>query len=154
MFTQEDLSPLPKMNNSPFKEISNISVSEEGVANLLHNLSTHKATGLDSIPAYFLKELSYEITPILTKIFISPLHQGVLPAEWKSANVIPIFKKGDRTNTCNYRPVSLPSIYCKILEHNVYSNIISHLKEYNILRDEQHGFQAGKSCETVNLDFG
>ena len=51
VFAQEDLCSLPKMNNSPFTEISNLSVSEEGVANLLHNLSAHKATGPDGIPA-------------------------------------------------------------------------------------------------------
>ena len=69
----------------------------------LHNLNPHKATGPDDIPTYLLKELSYEIAPILMKIFQSSLHQGVLPAEWKSANVIPIFKKGDCSKTCrNY----------------------------------------------------
>jgi len=84
-----------------------------------------------------------------TKIFQSSLHQGVLPAEWKSANVFPIFKKGDHTKVLsNYRPVSLTSICSKILEHIVYSCIFSHLNEHNILREEQHGFQTGKSCET------
>jgi len=62
----------------------------------------------------------------------------------KSANVIPIFKKGDRSKTCNYWPVSLTSICSKILEHSIFT----HLNEHNILREEQHGFQAGKSCET------
>ena len=81
-------------------------------------------------------------------IFQSSLQQGVLPAEWKSANIVPIFKKGDRTKTCNYRPVYLTSICSKILEHVVYTCIFSHLKEHNILREEQHGFQVGKSCET------
>ena len=114
ILTQEDLSSLPKMNDSPFPEIPHISVSVNGVANLLHNLNPHKATGPDGIPAYFLKELSHEIAPSLTLIFQSSLQQGVLPAEWKSANIVPIFKKGDRTKTCNYRPVSLTSICSKI----------------------------------------
>ena len=148
ILTQEVLSSLPKMNDSPFPEIPHISVSVNGVANLLHNLNPHKATGPDGIPAYFLKELSHEIAPFLTLIFQSSLQQGVLPAEWKSANIVPIFKKGDRTKTCNYRPVSLTSICSKILEHVVYTCIFSHLKEHNILREEQHGFQVGKSCET------
>ena len=50
--------------------------------------------------------------------------------------------------TCNYCPVSLTSICSKLLEHILYSCIFSHLKEHNILCEEQHGFQAGKSCET------
>ena len=148
VFTQEDLSAVPTMNGIPFPEIPHISISEEGVANLLRTLNHHKATGPDNIPAYFLKELSEELAPILTLIFQSSLHQGFLPDDWKVANIIPIFKKGSRTQTCNYRPVSLTSICSKILEHIVYSCIFSHLTNYNILAEEQHGFQVGKSCET------
>ena len=136
------------MNGIPFPEIPHISISEKGVANLLRTLNHHKATGPDNIPAYFLKELSEELAPILTLIFQSSLHQGLLLDDWKVANIIPIFKKGSRTQTCNYRPVSLTSICSKILEHIVYSCIFSHLTNYNILAEEQHGFQAGKSCET------
>ena len=68
--------------------------------------------------------------------------------EWKTAKIFSIFKKGDHTNTGNYHPVALTSICSKLLEHIIYSSIFSHLKEYNILREQQHGFQAGKSCET------
>jgi len=132
------LSSVPSVNGIPF----------EGVASLLKILNHHKATGPDNIPAYFLKELSTELAPILTLIFQSSLHQGILPKEWKAANVIPIFKKGNRSLASNYRPLSLTSICSKILEHIVYSCIFSHLTKYNILCEEQHGFQAGKSCET------
>ena len=149
IFTQEGLSSLPELNDSPFPKISHISISVDGVANLLRNLNPHKATGPDGIPAYFLKECSIEIAPILTLIFqYSSVHQGPMPDEWKTANIIPIFEKGDRTNTGNYRPVSLTSICSKLLEHIIYSSNFSHLKEYNILCEEQHGFQADKSCET------
>ena len=69
----------------------------DGVANLLHNLNPHKATGPDGIPAYFLKECSIETAPILTLIFQCSIQQGSMPDEWKTANIIPIFKKGDHT---------------------------------------------------------
>ena len=73
-----------------------------------------------------------------------------MPDEWKTANIIPIFKKGDHTITDNYRPVSLTSICSKLLEHiaNIQQYIFCHLNEFNILCEEQHGFQTGKSCET------
>ena len=133
----------------PFPQVPSITVSVDGVVNLLQHLDPHKATGPDGIPAYFLKELSYEIAPILTLIFQSSLHQGFLPEEWKTANIIPIFKKGGHTRTCNYHPVLLTSICSKFLEHIiVYSCIFSHLNKQNILCKEQYGFQAGKSCET------
>ena len=115
---------------------------------MLHNLNPHKATGLDGIHAYFLKECSLEIAPILTLISSALYVQRSMVDEWKTANIIPIFKKGDRTNTGNYRPISLTSISSKLLVHIIYSSIFSHLKDYNIPHEEQHGFQAGKSCET------
>jgi len=82
IFTQEGLSPFPKLNDSAFPKIPHISISVERIANLTKQL----------YPAYFLKKLSHEIAPILTLIFQSSLYQDVLPAEWNFANVIPIFK--------------------------------------------------------------
>ena len=64
----------------------------------------------------------------------------------QSANVAPIFKKGDRSKAANYRPVSLTCICCKLLEHIVSSNIMQHFD--NILTDAQHGFRQRRSCES------
>ena len=75
-----------------------------------------------------------------------------LPEDWKIANVIPVFKKGNRSHPSNYRPISLTSICCKIMEHIVYSNVLHHLQKYNILCEEQHGFRSGRSCETQLLN--
>ena len=55
-----------------------------------------------------------------------------------SANVVPIFKKGDRLQPNNYRPISLTSITCKMLEHIITSNIMQHLDTHHILHDAQH----------------
>ena len=79
------------------------------------------------------------------------MEQSCLPTEWKNANVVPIFKKNDRSCLLNYHPVSLTSICCKLLEHIIYSNIFEHLDKYNILCSHQHGFRTGHSCETQLL---
>ena len=68
--------------------------------------------------------------------------------DWRNANVIPIHKKGDRTDPGNYRPVSLTSQVCKILESIVKEHILEHLASNNILSDKQHGFRVGRSCLT------
>ena len=44
------------------------------------------------------------------------LQEGTVPLEWKEANIIPLFKKGSRNKSVNYRPVSLTSVICKFLE--------------------------------------
>ena len=85
---------------------------------------------------------------ILASFFQASLKQGTIPIDWTTANVVPIFKKGDRLQPINYRPISLTSITCKMLEHIITSNIMQHLDSHNILHDAQHGFRKHRSTET------
>ena len=57
------------------------------------------------------------------------------------ADVVAIYKKGDRNTPANYRPVSLTSITCKTLEHIVFGSIMEHLDHHGILNHFQHGFR-------------
>jgi hypothetical protein len=125
----------------------NISFSESGVTRLLQNINSHKATGPDEICGRVLKELSTTISRPLT------LETGKLPYDWKHANVCPVFKKGDKHNAINYRPISLTCILCKIMEHIIASNLMKHLESNNILYDLQHGFRSSRSCETQLTSF-
>ena len=86
-----------------------------------------------------------------TTIFRKSLETGNLPADWRSANISPIFKKGDCTKASNYRPVSLTSISCKVMEHVIHSNIMLHFDNYNILTDQQHSFRRNRSSESQLL---
>ena len=60
----------------------------------------------------------------------------------------PYFKKGDKSDPINYRPISLTCIFCKVMEHIVVSNMSRHLEQNDILYDLQHGFRERTSCET------
>ena len=131
--------------------MSDIRVTDEGVAKLLQKLNPNKATGPDTLPARILKELATEISPFLTFIYQKSLESGVIPTNWKSANITAIFKKGERYKASNYRPVSLTCICCKIQEHIITSNVLKHLDYHQILTDCQHGFRARRSCETQLL---
>ena len=92
---------------------------------------------------------AYEIADIYKVLFQASLDQGVVPPDWKEANVTPLYKnKGDKTMPENYRPISLTSLTCKLLEHVVHSNIMTHLDKYNVLDKEQHGFRKYRSCVT------
>ena len=82
----------------------------------------------------------------ITFIFQASISQGIVPSEWKKANVVPVYKEGSRTNPGNYRPISLTNSCCKILEHIIYSSIFSHLDKYNVLCENQHGFRS--NCES------
>ena len=86
-------------------------------------------------------------------IFNESLAQGAVPDDWRQANVAPVFKKGEKYDAANYRPVSLTCICCKTLEHIIVSNINKHLALENILADCQHGFRSQRSCETQLVQF-
>ncbi|CAL4083944.1 unnamed protein product, partial [Meganyctiphanes norvegica] len=93
-----------------------------------------------------LKETASSVCFPLSMIFEESLQTGETPDDWRKANVTPIFKKGDRNDPANYRPVSLTSQVCKVLETVVRDNILNHLKENDLLSDKQHGFREGRSC--------
>ena len=148
VFTQENLSTLPNLGPSPHPHIPHIVISAAGVAKLLHGLNPSKASGPDEVPARLLKECADELAPALTHVFIASLQQREVPQDWRRAIVTPLFKKGDRSTPSNYRPVSLTSISCKVLEHIVHHHIITHLDSRGILNETQHGFRKNRSCET------
>ena len=71
---------------------------------------------------------------------------------WKDANVSPIFKKGEKSNPGNYRPISLTSIVCKLMESIIRDEIMKHLTENELLSTCQHGFVPKRSCVTNLLE--
>ena len=148
VFTRESDAEIHFKGTSPFTPMGEITVDPNGVLKLLNNLKIHKASGPDVLSARVLKECSSEITPILALIYNDSLAQGTVPDDWRQANVAPIFKKREKYDAANYRPVSLTCICCKTLEHIIASNINKHLAFESILADCQHGFRSQRSCET------
>ena len=152
-FTHEDDSDPPSKGASPFSSMGDITVDPKGVTKLLDGLNVHKASGPDGLNARVLKECSNEISPILALIYNESLARGEVPDEWRQANVSPVFKKGEKYDAANYRPVSLTCICCKTLEHILVSNINKHIALDSILADCQHGFRSQRSCETQLVQF-
>ena len=68
------------------------------------------------------------------------LQEGIIPFEWKEANSIPLFKKGSRNKSVNYRPVSLTSVICKLLETIIRDHMMDFLIKHKLIKPSQHGF--------------
>ena len=128
-------------------------VKKEAVLQKLQSLKADKSPGNDSIYPVVLREVAKDISGPLVRIFQCSLDTGVVPEDWKKANVTPIFKGGKKSLAENYRPVSLTSAVCKVLESLLRDNITEHLKKYKILKDTQHGFVKGRSCLTNLIEF-
>ena len=91
-------------------------LTPDRVAVVLRNLDNNKAHGPDGIPARLLTETAYQIAPSLCDLFNKSLRTGVVPQDWKLANVVPVYKKEDKEHVENYRPISLLSLISKVLE--------------------------------------
>ena len=92
------------------------------------------------------------ITKPLTRLFNLSLQTATLPKDWLCSNITPIFKKGSRHLTSNYRPMSLTCFMVKILEKLIHRRISEFLDEHSILSPLQHGFRKGYSCQTLLLE--
>jgi hypothetical protein len=86
-------------------------------------------------------------------IFNKSLWSRDIPDEWRTAAVTPIFKKRTKGNPGNYKPVSLTSMHCEILEPLIKDGLMSHLFGNYLIKESQHGFMPGKLCTSNLVEF-
>ena len=145
VFTVED-KYLPKCDLLVDNSICDVVVTIDKVKKLLKSLNVSKSAGPDEIHPRFLKELAEPLALPVTILFNKSLSEGRLPSMWKTANVTCIFKSGDRQLACNYRPISVTAILCRLLEKIVRNPIMDHCKDNKVFSNSQYGFREGRSC--------
>ena len=157
VFTQEKVQDIPEseqvFNGEEAEMLTDITITKEIVEQEIDKLKKFKSPGPDEIYPRVLKECKEIISDTLVSVFRKSLDSGKVPLLWKQANVVPIFKKGDKTLTANYRPVSLTSIVGKMMESVIAKNIREHLERHKLINESQHGFTKGRSCLTNLLSF-
>ena len=142
---QKEPLGLPTIPQESDKTLAHITISEAEVLHQLKEININKPPGPDNIHPKFLMETSNLISKPLTHLFNLSLKSGSLPKDWKTSKVTPIFKSGSKSCTNNYRPISVNSNVCKILEKILRDALMSHLMNNNLLSVEQHGFVPKKS---------
>ena len=147
----KDNSILPQVSTEPSK-MGNFRIKSDEVLKELKKLNPNKALGPDNISPKMLKLAASELAYPLSVVFNVSLETVELPSDWKPSNIVPLFKKGSKTNPRNYRPVSLTSVVCKYLERILNRKLLFYLISDNIIINNQHGFRPGRSCETQLLD--
>lgn len=128
-------------------------ITQDMIKSKILKLQDGKAPGDDGIIPVFLKNIVDVIVEPLTEIFNKSIEEGIIPQDWKVANVTPIFKKGSKQDPGNYRPVSLTSHIGKLLESLIRDKIMAHLWQNKLINESQHGFRQRKSCLTNLLEF-
>ncbi|KAK2138307.1 hypothetical protein NP493_8091g00001 [Ridgeia piscesae] len=123
------------------------------VAMQIRDMKDNKSPGVDGIPPKLLLESVEQISIPLATVYNVSLEEGIVPLAWKEANIIPLFKKGSRNKSENYRPVSLTSVICKLLERLIKDHLVYFLVKNKLINPSQHGFLKAKSCLTNMLCF-
>jgi len=143
VFTKEDEGDLPDFTNKVHYNdfVQSVKIDEQKVFKVLNQLKTSKACGPDNCHPFFLKTCVNELYKPLCHIFKLSVDSGKIPKDWKNANVTCLFKKGDKANPSNYRPVSLTSVICKLLEKKIKETLLEHLEKHDLLNDCQFGFR-------------
>ena len=155
VFTVEPAGDLPtfaERTSTRFDPVASNLYTELSVWLHLKALKPNKASGPDGIHPRVLKECADALALPLSIIFCRSHTEGQVPSLFKQANVSPIFKKGCKVSASNYRPVSLTSVPCKIMESIQHQAILNHLTKEGLLAPEQHGFLPKKSCTTNLLE--
>ena len=150
VFTKENDENIPDFiyDKDIPNPLLNCSVSIPEFEKALLNLNVNKSPGPDNFHPKLLKHSAKSLAKPLKILFDKTLLEGKLPLDFKLAEVRPIFKKGIKTSPGNYRPVSLTSIVCKLMESFIIKSLNEHLINNNILSEHQYGFVSGRSTIT------
>ena len=144
----------PEMSDLPddiaLKRFRQVSI-EETTKYIMKALS--KSCELDPMPTDLLKDVSHELSPILTDLINTLLKQGTFPMELKKALLQPLLKKAtlDSLIKNNFRPISNLAFSGKLMEHIVADQIILHLNQHNLMEEKQSAYRKFHSTETALL---
>lgn len=128
-------------------------VSNNEILSIIDSLESKHSLDNDGLSNNLLKAISKYICCVLTHIFNLSFEKGIVPMRLKSATIIPLFKKGERSDKGNYRPIALQPVILKVLEKLVKNRVTIFLDQFNILSSHQHGFRSFMSTETAMLEF-
>ena len=128
------------------KRLRTINFTADNIDKIIENFNPNKAHGHSNISILMLKICGDTICKALELIFKQVLTNGVFLSEWKEGNIAPCYKKGEKQNLQNYRPVSLLPIYRKLFERLIFNEMCRFFLAINLLAPNQSGFKPSDSC--------
>ena len=149
----EEIDEGPSVSNKIYNECEDIILTTQLVATKLSQLNISKSPGPDLIHPIVLYEVRDVIAYPLKLLSERSLETGQLPADWKYSTITAIYKKGPKSDVGNYRPVSLTSVICKVLESIIRDYSMIHLLKNELLNSQQHGFIKGRSTALQLLNM-
>jgi hypothetical protein len=140
---------LSKAFDCPFPRMEIWKTNNREIEKIIESLKASDTQGYEGISNKILKACKSFISVPLSYLCNRVLFEGVFPDRLKYAEIIPIYKKGDKKDISNYRPISILTSFNKIFEKVMYSRLLSHFNKYNILSKHQFGFRAYLGTENA-----
>ena len=175
-FTHDNniLPPFPSRVTAGATLLDNILFTPASVSTKLKGLTKSTTLNPDNFPPIVLQSCAHQLGLPLSIIFNTIFERSELPPAWLTSTVLPLFKKGERNQASNYRPISITSSCCKVMESIIHDSMSSYLLSNNLISDSQHGFlkkrstlsnliysirhwlsslNSGKSTDVIYVDF-
>jgi hypothetical protein len=143
--SESTLNCAPLFSRMAINSMSDINICESSINLKLKNLKLNTSAGPDNIHPRVLFELRDVITPYLKRMFEQSLVESKIPIDWQCSSITVIHKKGKKTSVENYRPISLTSVVCKVLESVIRDHLMYYFKSNNLFSNCQYGFITGRS---------
>ena len=133
--------------------LENLEFNEDKIKSLINSLNINKAHGWDDVSTRMVRICGKSLVKPLCSIFNLSLQSGIFPSQWKKGNVVPVYKKGDKSIAKNYRPVSLLPVFSKLFEKCIYDVLYNYFATNNLFSSCQSGFREGDSCVSQLLSI-
>ncbi len=133
-------------------KIDDLDFTVQDILDAIGELDPYAAAPDGDIPAKVLCSCKDSLAEPLWLLWKESFESGVIPTDLKLQFITPIYKKGNKTQAVNYRPISLTSHLIKIFERVMRNHLVKYLEDQNLLPDSQHGFRKGRSCLTQLIE--
>ena len=147
-FTEQFNQPSPTAcalsGQEPTWNVNLCPPSEQEVRCEIQRLKSNKSPGPDELHPLFFKQGGERLVACFTKLLQSVWNDEVIPNDWSASTVVPIFKKGARTQCENHRGISLISVASKVLASIILRRLLAHREKQT--RENQCGFRPGRGC--------
>lgn len=135
----------------PLTSFALLNTDPDEIISIINSLSNDSAPGWDNISTTFVKMAKHILVPILCHVYNNCLESGHFPKAFKKAIVTPVHKGGGIDDVENYRPISVLTVFSKILEKIINNRLKKYLTDNCLLSNNQFGFRNGVSTEDAVL---
>lgn len=152
-FTNSNSDTYSMLTNITKEEFHLKKTDESQIIEIIEKLDSKKAIGLDNIPTKLIKFCKISLSTPLAYLFNKSIEEKIVPAQIKTAKILPFYKKGSHDRCENYRPISILPIFSKILEKIVNNQILNFLESKNLISKNQYGFRKNLSTADAVVKF-